>query len=194
MKRHRSLYARPVMVRGQQAPGRRCCRTIKRATTAISARASSGRPSRAYWCDCKRVWDRPGNTKEKAGYWTRRSAFVQVKQGPNIQLLPYPLVACAVPLQDIAAVSLARDLGDLRLAQRSGAYSPRPPRIASQARVAYPPGWPLGGSGAAAPRGIGWPPRVARTGLATHSLAASSDEPRVEAMLIAKWPGSTRHP
>jgi hypothetical protein len=34
--------------------------------------------------------------KEKSGYWTRRSAFVQVKQGPNIQLLPYPLVTATL--------------------------------------------------------------------------------------------------
>jgi hypothetical protein len=32
------------------------------------------------------------HTKEKSGCWTRRGAFVQVRQGPNIQLLPYPLV------------------------------------------------------------------------------------------------------
>jgi hypothetical protein len=32
-------------------------------------------------------------------------------------------------LQDIAAPTLARDLGDLRLAQRSGAYSPRLPGV-----------------------------------------------------------------
>jgi hypothetical protein len=31
--------------------------------------------------------------KEKAGCWTRRGAFAQVRQGPNIQLLPYPLVS-----------------------------------------------------------------------------------------------------
>jgi hypothetical protein len=28
--------------------------------------------------------------KVKAGCWTRRRAFAQVRQGPNIQLLPYP--------------------------------------------------------------------------------------------------------
>ena len=32
-------------------------------------------------------------TKEKAGYWTRRSAFAQVRCGSNIQLLPYSLVS-----------------------------------------------------------------------------------------------------
>jgi hypothetical protein len=31
-------------------------------------------------------------TKEKAERWTRRRAFVQVRNGPNIQLLPFPLV------------------------------------------------------------------------------------------------------
>jgi hypothetical protein len=30
---------------------------------------------------------------EKAGCWTRRRAFAQVRQASNIQLLPYPLVA-----------------------------------------------------------------------------------------------------
>jgi hypothetical protein len=33
--------------------------------------------------------------KEKAGYWTRPRAFTQVKQGLNIQLLPYSLVCCS---------------------------------------------------------------------------------------------------
>jgi hypothetical protein len=28
--------------------------------------------------------------KVKAGCWTRRRAFAQLRQGPNIQLLPYP--------------------------------------------------------------------------------------------------------
>jgi hypothetical protein len=39
-------------------------------------------------------------TKEKAGCWTRRRAFAQVRQGSNIQLLPYPLVrpCCAYKL------------------------------------------------------------------------------------------------
>ena len=32
-------------------------------------------------------------TKEKPGCWTRRRAFGQVRQGSNIQLLPYPLVS-----------------------------------------------------------------------------------------------------
>jgi hypothetical protein len=47
-----------------------------------------------------------GVTKEKAGCWTRRRAFAQVRQGPNIQLLPYPLVlhhtfvACALSDQN----------------------------------------------------------------------------------------------
>jgi hypothetical protein len=31
-------------------------------------------------------------TKEKAGYWTRRRAFAQVRRGQNIQLLPFSLV------------------------------------------------------------------------------------------------------
>jgi hypothetical protein len=31
-------------------------------------------------------------TKEKPGLWTRRMAFAQVRQGSNIQLLPYFLV------------------------------------------------------------------------------------------------------
>jgi hypothetical protein len=31
-------------------------------------------------------------TKPKAGCWTRWSAFAQVRQGSNIQLLPFPLV------------------------------------------------------------------------------------------------------
>jgi hypothetical protein len=31
-------------------------------------------------------------TREKAGCWTRQRAFAQVRQGQNIQLLPYPLV------------------------------------------------------------------------------------------------------
>jgi uncharacterized protein YjbI with pentapeptide repeats len=31
-------------------------------------------------------------TKEKPGCWTRRRAFVQVRRGPNIQILPFPLV------------------------------------------------------------------------------------------------------
>jgi hypothetical protein len=33
--------------------------------------------------------------KEKAGCWTRRRAFAQVRWGSNIQLLPYPLVLYA---------------------------------------------------------------------------------------------------
>jgi hypothetical protein len=33
------------------------------------------------------------DTKEKAGYWTRRRAFAQVRRGQNIQLLPFSLVA-----------------------------------------------------------------------------------------------------
>jgi hypothetical protein len=32
-------------------------------------------------------------TKAKAGCWTRWRAFAQVRQGSNIQLLPFPLVA-----------------------------------------------------------------------------------------------------
>jgi hypothetical protein len=31
--------------------------------------------------------------KKNAGCWTRRRAFAQVRQGSNIQLHPYPLVA-----------------------------------------------------------------------------------------------------
>jgi hypothetical protein len=31
-------------------------------------------------------------TKEKAGCWTRRRTFAQVRRGSNIQLLPFPLV------------------------------------------------------------------------------------------------------
>jgi hypothetical protein len=32
-------------------------------------------------------------TKEKAGCWTHQTAFAHVRVGPNIQLLPYPLVS-----------------------------------------------------------------------------------------------------
>jgi hypothetical protein len=35
----------------------------------------------------------PAITKAKAGCWTRWRAFAQVRQGSNIQLLPFPLVA-----------------------------------------------------------------------------------------------------
>jgi hypothetical protein len=35
-------------------------------------------------------------TKEKAGFWTRRSTFVQVRCGSNVQLFPYPLVPLIV--------------------------------------------------------------------------------------------------
>jgi hypothetical protein len=38
---------------------------------------------------------------------------------------------CPLRLQDIAALTLARDLRNLRLAQRSGAYSPRLPGVAA---------------------------------------------------------------
>jgi hypothetical protein len=46
-------------------------------------------------------------------------------------------------------VTLARDLRDLRPAQRSGASSPRLPGVAA-GRPSHG-SWPLGGSGAAAP-------------------------------------------
>ena len=42
-------------------------------------------------------------------------------------------------------MTLARDLGDLQLAQRSGAHSPRLPRAARQAGASYPPAGPSGG-------------------------------------------------
>jgi hypothetical protein len=45
--------------------------------------------------------------------------------------------------QDIAALTLGRQLRDLRPAQRLSAGSPRLPRIARQARAAYPPVGPL---------------------------------------------------
>jgi hypothetical protein len=47
--------------------------------------------------------------------------------------------------QDVAALTLTRDLRDLRRAQRSSACSPRLPRIARQAGASYPPAGPLGG-------------------------------------------------
>src|SRR5918993_5065085 len=45
--------------------------------------------------------------------------------------------------QDIAALTLAGDLRDLRLAQRSCAYSPRLPEVAAAAEPACD-SWPLG--------------------------------------------------
>jgi hypothetical protein len=36
------------------------------------------------------------HTKEKAGCWTRRRTFAQVRRGSNIQLLPYSLVTYTV--------------------------------------------------------------------------------------------------
>jgi hypothetical protein len=49
---------------------------------------TSGLPNGTY-----RLWATADQaTKEKAGCWTRRGAFAHVRHGPNIQLLPYPLV------------------------------------------------------------------------------------------------------
>jgi hypothetical protein len=49
-------------------------------------------------------------TKAKAGYWTPRCAFAQVRCSSNIQLLPYPL--------ETSAPTVGRDLGKRAAAQR----------------------------------------------------------------------------
>jgi hypothetical protein len=48
-----------------------------------------------------------GDTKEKAGYWTRRRAFAQVRRGQNIQLLPFSLVTANLPVSTVQ-LGLAR--------------------------------------------------------------------------------------
>jgi hypothetical protein len=63
--------------------------------TGTNQSALNGMPSRPdlprpYWTGLS---GRSAVTKQKAGCWTRRRAFAQVRKGPNIQLLPYPLVS-----------------------------------------------------------------------------------------------------
>jgi hypothetical protein len=44
--------------------------------------------------------------KKKAGYWTRQRAFVQVRHGSNIQLLPFSLVISLSPLVGVGTVTM----------------------------------------------------------------------------------------
>jgi hypothetical protein len=48
-----------------------------------------------WWATCAHLRPTTRITKEKPGCWTRRRAFEQVRDGSNIQLLPYSLVTTA---------------------------------------------------------------------------------------------------
>ncbi len=78
------------------SPDRPAYRTLHRRLSAARCRRLLGSGPRSVRRSPPRLvtscLDRRQRTKKKAGCWTRRRAFAQVRQGSNIQLLPYSLV------------------------------------------------------------------------------------------------------